>query len=228
MQNILLLKNREEYDNAPKCELGKKIMALYEDNKLQYNINDKGNYFTATYNVTSTTNNTQLLGSNFDLSQIVSMYIDSKPINEPIKTYKFNSIGYHEIKCSFCQYDNENNEYISRLTNCDNMFYYCSGLTSLDLSSFDTSNVTNMSHMFYYCSGLTSLDLSNFDTSNVTDMSHMFYYCSGLTSLDLSNFDTSKVTNMYGMFNYCRSLTSLDLSNFNTFSVTDMGYMFSY
>ena len=115
----------------------------------------------------------------------------------------------------------------SQVTDMNSMFYYCSGLTSLDLSRFDTSKVTNMNSMFYYCSGLTSLDLSGFDTSKVTDMNSMFYYCSGLTSLDLSGFDTSKVTNMNSMFRSCSRLTSLDLSNFDTSQVTGMYYMFS-
>ena len=108
------------------------------------------------------------------------------------------------------------------------MFYYCTKLTSLDVSSFDTSNVTNMSGMFGGCSGLTSLDVRNFNTSNVTNMSSMFRDCSGLTSLDVSSFDTSKVTNMYSMFAYCSGLTSLDLSSFDTSNVTDMSAMFYY
>ena len=103
--------------------------------------------------------------------------------------------------------------------NCSNMFYQCRSLTSLDLSSFDTSKVTGMSYMFYDCSSLTSLDLSSFDTSNVTGMSYMFYDCSSLTSLDLSSFDTSKVTGMSYMFYDCSSLTSLDLSSFDTSSL---------
>ena len=114
----------------------------------------------------------------------------------------------------------------SNITNMSNMFYKCSGLTSLDLSGWDTSKVTDMSQMFYGCSGLTSLDVSNFDTSKVTNMNNMFYYCRNLTSLDLSSFDTSNVTNMNSLFYYCGSLTSLDLSNFDTSNVTDMGHMF--
>lgn len=90
------------------------------------------------------------------------------------------------------------------------------------------SKVTDMNHMFYFCSNLTSLDLSSFDTSNVTDMAYMFNSCRSLTTLDSSNFNTSKVTNMYAMFEYCSNLTSLDLSNFDTSNVTDMGYMFRY
>ena len=62
------------------------------------------------------------------------------------------------------------------------MFFWCSSLTNLDLSSFNTSNVTDMSHMFSSCSSLTSLDLSNFNTANVTDMQSMFELCSSLTT----------------------------------------------
>ena len=62
------------------------------------------------------------------------------------------------------------------------MFYYCSSLTSLNLSNFNTNNVTNMSYMFYNCSSLTFLNLSNFNTNNVNNMSYMFYDCSSLNS----------------------------------------------
>jgi surface protein len=75
------------------------------------------------------------------------------------------------------------------------MFAYCSSLTSLDLSNFNTENVTWMTSMFIHCSSLTSLDLTNYNTANVTRMDLMFYGCSSLTSLDLSHFDMSSVTN---------------------------------
>lgn len=70
-------------------------------------------------------------------------------------------------------------------------------------------NVADMRKMFSYCLGLTSLDLSNFDTSKVTDMSSMFYNCLGLTSLDVSGWNTSSVTNMNNMFSYCSKLTTI-------------------
>ena len=115
----------------------------------------------------------------------------------------------------------------SEVTNMSGMFAECISLTSLDLSKFDTSKVTNMSGMFLNFSSLTSLDVSTFDTSKVTDMLSMFDNCSSLTSLDVSNFDTSNVTNMDTMFNGCSSLISLDVSNFDTSKVTGMWYMFS-
>ena len=78
------------------------------------------------------------------------------------------------------------------------MFQSCSSLTSLDLSSFNTSAVTSMENMFCSCSKLSSLNLSSFDTSAVTNMSYMFSYCSSLTSLLLGPnfFKTSKVTSV--------------------------------
>ena len=60
------------------------------------------------------------------------------------------------------------------------MFDGCSSLTSLDLSSFNTSNVTDMGEMFALCEKLTSLDLFGFNTSNVTDMGYMFVGCEKL------------------------------------------------
>ena len=76
----------------------------------------------------------------------------------------------------------------------------------------NTSNVTDMESMFRGCSGLTSLDVSSFNTSNVTKMYYMFYDCSGLESLTLSNFDTSNVTNMYGMFVGCTNLKTIRMA----------------
>ena len=114
----------------------------------------------------------------------------------------------------------------SNVTGMNSMFQYCSGLTNLDVSKFDTRNVTNMGGMFSSCQGLTSIEVSKFDTSNVTDMSYMFYNCSKLTSLDVGNFNTSKVTNMSSMFGSCRGLTSLDVSDFDTSNVTNMECMF--
>ena len=112
------------------------------------------------------------------------------------------------------------------VTNMSEMFYGCSGLTSLDVTGFKTDNVTSMSEMFYYCSGLTSLDLSGFNTANVVDMEGMFMGCSSLTSLDVTGFKTDNVTVMKCMFRGCSGLTSLDLSGFKTDNVTDMGWMF--
>ena len=66
--------------------------------------------------------------------------------------------------------------------------------TTLDLSSFDTSNVTNMSSMFSF----STLDLSSFDTSSVTTMNFMFYDAKtttgyARTQTDADNFNNSSL-----------------------------------
>ena len=66
----------------------------------------------------------------------------------------------------------------------ENMFYGCSSLSTLDLSTFNTCNVTNMICMFNGCSSLSALDLSGFNTSNVNDMKNMFYGCGSLSNVE--------------------------------------------
>ena len=83
----------------------------------------------------------------------------------------------------------------------------------------NTSNVTDMSYMFEYCSGLTSLDVSSFNTNMVTDMSYMFKGCTSLTSLTLSNFNTSNVTYMDSMFYGCSKLKTIRMVGCSTDTV---------
>ena len=120
-------------------------------------------------------------------------------------------------------------EYLNteKVTDMSYMFYYCSSLTSLDVTHFNTANVRNMERMFYCCSSLTSLDVTHFNTANVRNMSYMFTSCSSLTSLDVTYFNTANVTDMHYMFSNCVALTSLYLTNFNTEKVTYMDGMFS-
>ena len=94
-----------------------------------------------------------------------------------------------------------------------------------ELRALDTSNMTNMSTMFYYCNGLTSINVSNFNTTRVTSMRYMFYSCNRLINLDLSSFNTANVTDMSFMFQNCERLQFLDLRNFtfnNVSSYTSM------
>ena len=135
--------------------------------------------------------------------------------DEPITQISFKGITNNSYLLSFDECCGV------KLTTCVEMFTSCKGLTSINLSNFDTSNVTDMSHIFGGCSGLTSLNLSNFDTSGVTNMCSMFSYCKGLTSLNLSNFNTSNVTDMSYMFNNCSGLTSLDIRSFSSINLSN-------
>ena len=91
------------------------------------------------------------------------------------------------------------------------MFYNCSSLKSIDLSSFNTEKVNNMSNMFAKCSSLISLDLSKFNTNKVKHMNRMFYFCTSLKSINISSFNTKSIVNfmfsgMSEMFFGCSSL----------------------
>lgn len=85
-----------------------------------------------------------------------------------------------------------------------------------------------MDSMFRWCSNITSVDLSNFDTSKLSyeyDMYAMFSMCTSLISINLSNFDTSKATNMGGMFAYNSNLTTIK-GVIDMRSCTDYAMMF--
>ena len=145
----------------------------------------------------------------------IEIYINNKKIKFNYK-YESNEIGQIRIKLKFNKL----------LTSTAYMFYGCSSLKTIDLSSFKANNVINMSGMFNRCSSLESIDLSKFNTNNVTDMSYMFYHCFSLKSIDLSSLNTFNVINMNCMFYNCFSLKSIDLSKFNANNATDMRYMF--
>lgn len=92
--------------------------------------------------------------------------------------------------------------------------------------NFKTAKVKDMTAMFARYQG-TSLDLSSFDTSNVRNMYQMFFGCDKLQTLDLTMFDTSSVTNMYQMFNWTSCLYQLDLSSFDVTKTAPSDGMFS-
>ena len=113
------------------------------------------------------------------------------------------------------------------VTDMSSMFWSCSGLTAIDLTSFDTALVTDMSYMFKGCSGLTAIDLTSFNTSIVTDMSYMFSECSGLEEVNLSSFNTAEVVRISSFLSECTSLASVDLSDFDLSSATSVGNFFN-
>ena len=91
--------------------------------------------------------------------------------------------------------------------------FFNSHASSIDTSSFDTSNVTNMAYMFNNMSELTEIDVLNIDTSNVRLMNSMFSGTANLTTLDLSGFDTHNVTVMNYLATGITNLESINLSN---------------
>ena len=153
-------------------------------------------------------------------------YTQKSPIDRP-----FIEINGMFEKCRNLTNLNLSNIDMSNIRDTEYMFYDCRKLNNIGLAFLkNTQKVKNMSYMFSGCSSLTSLDLTSLDTSNVKDMSNMFggfTGCKKLTNLDISSFKTQNVENMYFMFSGCSSLTSLDLTPLDTQNVTNMGYMFS-
>lgn len=109
------------------------------------------------------------------------------------------------------------------VTNMESMFFSCSALKMLDLSSFETSNVTNMNGMFLGCNNLEIIDITLLDISNVTDMRMMFAGCSKLRTIRcLGDWSTSKAQSGY-MFSVCNSLVGSQGTVFDS-NVIDKTY----
>ena len=153
-----------------------------------------------------------------EMKENIEIYVNNKKIKFNFKYNIKESKELKELKVKF--------KFKKLLTNTSFLFFGCSSLKSIDLSSFNTTNVKNMSGMFSYCHSLNSIDLSLFNTTNVKNMSGMFCDCSSLKSIDLSSFNTNNVNDMSCMFFDCSSLKSIDLSSFNTTNVNDMSDMF--
>lgn len=122
----------------------------------------------------------------------------------------------------------------SKVTNMRGMFY-ASKITSLDLSTWNTSSVTDMSYMFTDMFSDGNDGLLNVggkfaaNSKNVKDMTYMFNGCAGLSKIKgIENLNTTSVISMENMFHGDYNLTELDLSHFNTENVTNMQDMLSY
>ena len=99
--------------------------------------------------------------------------------------------------------------------------------TEMDLHNIDTSNCEQINAIFYDCTKVEKIDVSTWDTSKVGinggfggTFSAVFKNCYSLKSVDVTSFDVSGGKDIYWMFYSCSSLESLDLSSFNTSNVT--------
>ena len=78
-----------------------------------------------------------------------------------------------------------------------------------------------MGGMFIYCTSLTSIDLSGFNTGQIKDMKRMFYGCSSLTTIYGDSAWHSKCsdemftdcTSLRGAVPYDRSKTDASMAN---------------
>jgi surface protein len=78
------------------------------------------------------------------------------------------------------------------------MFHTCKAMTTVDLSSFDTSKCLEMSQIFDHATGLQYvIGLDKLNTSSAKTFEEAFDGCSSLKVLDLSSFNTKNVENAY-------------------------------
>ena len=76
--------------------------------------------------------------------------------------------------------------------------FFDSKATTLDLSSFDTSNVTDMSWMFSDCSNLKTIYASNkFNTNAVSSSNNMFTGTTNLVGGAGTTYNSSYVNKTY-------------------------------
>ena len=130
---------------------------------------------------------------------------------KPVYAWYDNGILYYYTEANMI-YLNDNSE---------GLFCNYKQVTSIDLSSFDSSKVTNMSWMFGGSSNLSNIDLTAFDVSNVTNMNMMFYDLRKLEVLDLSMWDTSSLENPSYMFSGSES--GIKYINISGWDLTKVG-----
>ena len=105
-------------------------------------------------------------------------------------SYKFNSCNkLPKIEVQKFETKNVNDFYF--------IFNECRGVTSLDVSNFNTRRIMIK---------LTSLDISNFYTRNVIDMANMFQNDEICEIKGIEKLNTTEVIDLESMFQNCKNL----------------------
>ena len=153
---------------------------------------------TSTFNVTSTTSQTQLCHSSA-ISYFTEMYIDGVQI-DVASGYTFNTLGEHTVQYMLAD----------KTTIGDNAFFGCFNLKSVTINdSVETINYRS----FFNCNKLTSVTIGS---GVKTIGKEVFWNCVRLTSIDIpSNVETIGSSALGS----CTSLTSVTIPS----SVTSIG-----
>ena len=82
----------------------------------------------------------------------------------------------------------------------NNMFSNCTNLIACNLDGFDTASVTNMSQMFYNCSKLQTLDVSTMSCSSAgfSSLSNMLNGCNSLQQIRFGSSNPFKKSQWSG------------------------------
>lgn len=176
-------------------------VSLCEDAKdVHYNPWVEETRIVAKFNVTSTSNATQLMNNySITTSQFSAIEIDGVELPSVVSAYTFSTTGEHTVKYTLTD----------PTTIGSSTFQGCSGMT---ICKIPNSVTTIGAGAFTGCYGLTSIDIPD----SVTSIGYgVFQYCSGLTSINIPN---SVTTIGEGVFIGCYGLTSVDI---NTNAITN-------
>ena len=182
------------------------IAYIIETNEVKW-VKEKPDLVVCKYNVTSTSEATNLLFMMFE--GVTYQIIDDVKQDTVKDTYTFDTLGEHTVKYK-----------LDGTSISMHLFSGCSSLTSVTIPDIITYIDVDA---FGNCTGLTSVTIPNSVTSIRLQA---FYRCSGLTSLTIPN----SVTSIEGeAFIDCSALTSVTiqattpptLSNTNAFDNTN-------
>ena len=173
--------------------------------------------------------------SSWDTSSILTFYdflFGCSSLTE-VDVSNFNTSNCTSLFRMFCTYGNL--KHIIGLENFDTKkclnfagMFQSSGLETVDVSSFDTSNATRINYMFGGNYSLKEIiGLENFVTDKILDMNCLFTGDASLTELNLSSFSSKSLKNTKDMFSYCANLKKIyTTANFNMPASIESNNMF--
>lgn len=104
---------------------------------------------------------------------------------------------------------------LSNVVSIQLMFEGCSNLNEINVGSWNTSNIVS-TYGAFSDTRITSLDLSSWNTSLVGYAATMFSSCGNLKTLNISGWDTSNMRSIEYMFAWCSNLEEINMSDFVT------------
>ena len=196
MKYLKKFKNHIEYEGARQVLVLPNVSLCTQENEVHYGAETR---VLATYNVTSTSTPTPIIGQG--RNTFTEIEVDGVVLPSVDATYQFDTLGEHTVKYTLSDPTSIGN----------NAFARCTSLTSVTIPNSVTS-IGN--HAFETCVSLTSVTIPDSVTS-IGDS--VFMDCRSLTSVTIPDSVTSIGI---GAFRSCGSLISIDIPN----SVTSISH----
>ena len=103
------------------------------------------------------------------------------------------------------------------ISNTDEMFSYCSNLTSINLNFLEESFQWRYAYgMFYNCKSLKEIVFPIVKADHLYNTTQMFSGCTNLSHIDLSGLYTREIIDIHSMFENCINLIFLNIIHFDT------------